>query len=130
MATEQKTQKRLWARWQSRRPHSSTSGRGPSHVGGNVTGAVVTSGHHVWGHWGHSDNSDLALHINYVYILVVNVAYILTQAAHCVPLSLSHSVDMRCQGSIGQMADCCAGGMPIITPSISSNFKLATKNLI
>ena len=130
MATEHKTQKRLWARWQSTAAPFLHQWPGPSHVGGNVTGAVVTSGHHVWGHWGHSDNSDLALHINYVYILVVNVAYILTQAAHCVPLSLSHSVDTRCQGGIGQMADCCAGGMPIITPSISSNFKLATKNLI
>ena len=100
----------------TRRPHSSTGGRGPSHVGGNVTGmwwpAGSTCGDTL-------TSSDLALHINYVYILVVNVAYILTPAAHCVPVCLSHSVDMRCQGSIGQMADRWAGGMPIITTSIS-----------
>ena len=98
MATEHKTQKRLWARWQSTAAPFLHQWPGPSHVGGNVTGAVVTSGHHVWGH---SDNSDLALHINYVYILVVNVAYILTQQP-----TVSHSVDMRCQGGIGHMADC------------------------
>ena len=100
----------------TRRPHSSTGGRGPSHVGGNVTGmwwpAGSTCGDTL-------TSSDLALHINYVYILVVNVAYILTPAAHWVPVCLSHSVDMRCQGSIGQMADRWAGGMPIITTSIS-----------
>ena len=100
----------------TRRPHSSTGGRGPRHVGGNVTGmwwpAGSTCGDTL-------TSSDLALHINYVYILVVNVAYILTPAAHWVPVCLSHSVDMRCQGSIGQMADRWAGGMPIITTSIS-----------
>ena len=108
----------------TRRPHSSTGGRGPSHVGGNVTGmwwpAGSTCGDTL-------TSSDLALHINYVYILVVNVAYyILTPAAHCVPVCLSHSVDLRCQGSIGQMADCWADGMPIIT-RVWQNLQLVLK---